>query len=292
MKNLINDFKRFLLTERGVSESTVKAYLRDIRDFLEEVEAEYAEGLEKSVNRFIEKLKVSGFKETTIARKVQALRAFFNFVAIVAPKASLSGATIPSVSVKKGLPLFLSRAEINRLLDAINTDTDLGIRDRAIVELLYASGLRVSELVKLRIEDLNLDEELLRCKGKGNKERLVPIGKEAIKWLTKYVREIRPKLLKSNKDEGILFLSQTGRELSREALWQRFKAYVSKAGLNEKITVHSLRHTFATHLLEGGVDLRTLQEMLGHASLKTTQIYTHLDLKRLKEVYKRSHPRA
>ncbi|MBC7240725.1 MAG: tyrosine-type recombinase/integrase, partial [Chloroflexi bacterium] len=168
---------------------------------------------------------------------------------------------------KKQLPLFLSHGEIVKFLESIPTQDLIGIRDRAIFELLYASGLRISELVNLKVSDLNFKEGVLKCIGKGAKERMVPVGKDALYWIEKYLNEVRPKLIQGKKDLGFLFLSKRGGKILRETVWHRFKLYISKAGLSTKYTVHSLRHTFATHLLEGGADLRTLQEMLGHASL-------------------------
>lgn len=291
MKSLLNRFKGFLITERGVSEETLKAYLRDVTDFLEYDKASNIADWEERIKNYIEHLRISGFKNSTLARKISSLNAFLEFLATLDPKNSGWGSRVPSFSPKKRLPLFLSKEEIDLLFNVIDTESTIGIRDRAILELLYASGLRVSELITLKLDDINFEEGFLKCKGKGNKERLVPVGKEAISWIKRYIVEVRPRLLKG-KDPGFLFLSHNGEKITREALWHRFKKYIMRAKLNKKYTLHSLRHTFATHLLEGGADLRTLQEMLGHTSLNTTQIYTHIDIGRLKEIYKKTHPRA
>ncbi|MCS7233834.1 MAG: tyrosine recombinase [Synergistetes bacterium] len=292
MRELLDKFKGFLKTERGVSQRTLNAYLRDVVGFLEYVETTYIEAWEEKIKSYIEYLRACGFKNSTLGRKLSSLKAFFEFLSILDPQFDLGGSRIPSLPLKKRLPLFPSREEVEHLFNVIDIESPLGIRDRAALELLYASGLRVSELVDLKLDDINFEEKFLKCKGKGNKERLIPIGRKALDWIKKYLKEVRPKLLGERKDFGFLFLNSYGAKISREALWYRFKNYLLKAGLSEKYTLHSLRHAFATHLLEGGVDLRTLQEILGHASLTTTQIYTHVNIKHLKEVYKKSHPRA
>ncbi len=293
MRALLESFKNFLMTERGVSQSTLEAYVRDVSEFLSTVKDPLSADWEAAISGFLERLKASGVKESTLARKVASIRAFLDFLLAVAPRTTVRGATaIPPVRVRRKLPQFPSLLEMERLLNAVKTDSAIGLRDRAMLELLYAAGLRISELVNLKVTDVNLNEAVLRCRGKGDKERLIPVGKEAIKWLRRYIEEARGELLKNRKDEGWLFLSVRGKRLSREAFWHRFKVYLTKAGLSLSYYPHSIRHAFATHLLERGVDLRTLQEMLGHSSLNTTQIYTHLEIKRLKEAYKKSHPRA
>ncbi len=293
MKDLLERFKSFLMAERGVSQSTLEAYVRDVSEFLNVVKDPLSVDWEAAVSDFLERLKASGVKETTLARKIASIRSFLDFLLAVTPRTMVRGVTaIPPVRVRRKLPRFPSLFEMERLLNAVNLDSAIGLRDKAMLELLYATGLRISELVNLKVTDVNLSEAVLRCRGKGDKERLIPVGKEAIKWLRRYIEEARGELLKNKKDEGWLFLSVRGKKLSREAFWHRFKVYLTKAGLSLSYYPHSIRHAFATHLLERGVDLRTLQEMLGHSSLNTTQIYTHLEIKRLKEAYKKSHPRA
>ncbi|KUK13175.1 MAG: Tyrosine recombinase XerD [bacterium 42_11] len=292
MKELLNEFKGFLVSERGVSQGTVNSYTTDVVSFLEYMEQGGVSDVEEALKDYIAHLRVIGAKESTILRKLASIKAFLEFLVTLDPQKYGGGSRVPSISLKKQLPLFLSHGEIVKFLESIPTQDLIGIRDRAIFELLYASGLRISELVNLKVSDLNFKEGVLKCIGKGAKERMVPVGKDALYWIEKYLNEVRPKLIQGKKDLGFLFLSKRGGKILRETVWHRSKLYISKAGLSTKYTVHSLRHTFATHLLEGGADLRTLQEMLGHASLTTTQVYTHVDLERLKEVYKKSHPRA
>jgi integrase/recombinase XerD len=193
--------------------------------------------------------------------------------------------------LQKKIPSFLSFDEVNKLLKEPNLKNSQGIRDRAILELMYATGMRVSEVSYLKISDLNLDLGFIKCKGKGSKERIVPIGKVAQQFLHKYLDESRPKLLKKNISQ-YSFLAQGGRRLSRQSIWKMIKKTVLKAGIRKKVTPHTLRHSFATHLLERGADLRSVQEMLGHASIITTQIYTHINQSRLKEIHTKFHPRA
>jgi len=198
-EELLQRFSDFLITERGISENSLKAYLKDVESFLESLESLDLDRLEDDITKFVEQLRASRYRETTIARKISSLRAFLEFLAIVTPKEKLCKATIASISVKKKLPLFLSKEEVNRLLEVIDAKNILGIRDRAIIEVLYASGLRVSELINLRLNDLDFGEGLLRCKGKGNKERVVPIGKEAIHWVRRYLFEATAQDTKGEK---------------------------------------------------------------------------------------------
>lgn len=292
MKELLDGFRGFLITERGVSEGTIKAYLKDVADFLEYIRTFSIGNWGDGIKNYIEQLKTSGFKDSTLARKLSSINVFLEFLFTLDPQLEFWGSKVSFSSPKKRLPIFFSKEEIEVLFSVIDTKNILGIRDRAALELLYASGLRISELVSLKLDDIDFEKGFLRCKGKGSKERIVPVGREALDWVKRYITEVRPRFISNKNDPGFLFLNHRGRKITREAFWHRFKGYIVKAKLNEKYTLHSLRHTFATHLLEGGADLRTLQEMLGHASLNTTQIYTHVNIKRLKEIYKRTHPRA
>ncbi|MCD6363278.1 MAG: tyrosine recombinase [Synergistetes bacterium] len=293
MNDLLERFRSFLITERGISPSTLEAYIRDVSIFLSGIKDPFNVNWDAELVSFLERLRASGMRESTLARKVTSVRAFLEFISVVAPQSAPRGATtVPSVRIRRRLPRFPSISEMEKLFKAVNTNSTIGLRDRAMLELLYATGLRISELVGLKISDLDIESGVLRCRGKGDKERLIPVGKEALQWIKRYIEEARCKLLGNKKDEGWLFLNVRGRRISREAFWHRFKIYLAKAGLSGEYYPHSIRHAFATHLLERGADLRTLQEMLGHSSLNTTQIYTHLEIKRLKEAYKKSHPRA
>ena len=193
---------------------------------------------------------------------------------------------------RKHLPKTLSSKEIDRLLEAPDTETNNGIRDRAILEVMYASGLRVSELTHLKMNELHLELGFIQTVGKGDKERIIPIGEEALFWIKKYLEEVYPVYSKKSTDSTILFLTQRGKQFTRQGIWKNLKKYVNLAGIDHEVSPHILRHSFATHLLENGADLRMVQELLGHSDISTTQIYTHVSKQRLQEIYRNSFPRA
>jgi integrase/recombinase XerD len=219
------------------------------------------------------------------------MRGFFKFLAAEHRIKSDPAQEIDSPKGWKRLPKTLSLADVDRILDAPDRSTTLGLRDKAMIELLYATGLRVSELIGLKTEDLNFDTGVLRCFGKGSKERLVPFGSVATGWIQDYMLKSRPRLLKNSRS-GMLFLGQGARQLTRQAFWKIIKKYARKAGITVPVYPHMLRHSFATHLLERGADLRSLQLMLGHADISTTQIYTLVTRERMKKLYTEHHPRA
>ena len=288
-------FRDYLALEAGNSGNTVENYLRDITRL-----AEYAAG--KGIKQpqqlsaaqlrdFVYFLKDLGLAPTTIRRQISAIRTYFKFLVGEGIAARDPSERIESPKRWRTLPAVLSVDEINMLLAAPNTDEPLAIRDRALLEFAYATGVRVSELVGLKMQDISFAERVVRVFGKGGKERLIPFGRQALGALSTYAREIRPALDRGHA-RGVLFLNARGTPLSRVGAWGVIKATARRAGLTKRVTPHTLRHTFATHLLEGGADLRAVQEMLGHADLSTTQLYTHVDRDYLRSVHKSYHPRA
>ena len=281
--------------ERGLSENTINSYGIDLKLFLEYLRENEIPSF-KQVNKevivnYMQSEKNSNKANSSILRSVSSLRKFFQYLAqekIIEKDPML---LIDTPKKKQHLPQVLTKEEVEKLLHSPNTGQVLGLRDRAMLELMYATGLRISEIINLKLEDLHLTIGTLQTLGKGHKERIVPVGDEAIKWINRYLEEARPKLLKQ-KRSNYLFLNFHGNNLTRQGVWKNLKAEVRKAGIQKNITPHTLRHSFATHILENGADLRIVQELLGHADISTTQIYTHLSNKQLADIYNRAHPRA
>ena len=281
--------------ERGLSENTINSYGIDLKLFLEYLRENEIPSF-KQVNKevivnYMQSEKNNNKANSSILRSVSSLRKFFQYLAqekIIEKDPML---LIDTPKKKQHLPQVLTKEEVEKLLRSPNTGQVLGLRDRAMLELMYATGLRISEIINLKLEDLHLTMGTLQTLGKGHKERIVPVGDEAIKWINRYLEEARPKLLKQ-KRSNYLFLNFHGNNLTRQGVWKNLKAEVRKAGIQKNITPHTLRHSFATHILENGADLRIVQELLGHADISTTQIYTHLSNKQLADIYNRAHPRA
>ncbi len=281
--------------ERGLSENTINSYGIDLKLFLEYLRENEIPSF-KQVNKevivnYMQAEKNNNKANSSILRSVSSLRKFFQYLAqekIIEKDPML---LIDTPKKKQHLPQVLTKEEVEKLLHSPNTGQVLGLRDRAMLELMYATGLRISEIINLKLEDLHLTMGTLQTLGKGHKERIVPVGDEAIKWINRYLEEARPKLLKQ-KRSNYLFLNFHGNNLTRQGVWKNLKAEVRKAGIQKNITPHTLRHSFATHILENGADLRIVQELLGHADISTTQIYTHLSNKQLADIYNRAHPRA
>lgn len=294
MDNLKDVFLDYLRVEKGLSENSLSSYAQDLKKyfaFLKKNHISYPSQIEKkTIVDFLFSLRET-ISISSICRLISTIKNFHSFLLREKLTNSNPSQFIELPKLEKRIPQFLSFEEIKKLLSSANLKTLQGIRDRAILEVMYASGLRVSELVSLKMDDIDLKVGFLKCKGKGSKERIVPLGKTAIKFLNKYLLQARPKLLK-NKSSPYLFLAQGGRLLSRQSVWKIIKALVKKAKIKKEVSPHSLRHSFATHLLEGGADLRSLQELLGHASITTTESYTHLNQRRLKSIHSRFHPRA
>ena len=291
----LEQFRDFLALEAGNSPHTVENYLRDVRRLAEYGESKGmrapADVTATQLREFIYFLKDLGLAATTIRRQISALRTYYRFLVGEGIVARDPSERIESPKRWRTLPSVLTVADVEKLLGAPNTDEPLAIRDRALLEFAYATGVRVSELVGLTLQDILFEEGVARVFGKGAKERLVPVGRRALGAVALYAREIRPTLDKG-KGRGVLFLNARGTPLSRVGAWGVIKATARRAGLTKRVTPHTLRHTFATHLLECGADLRAVQEMLGHADLSTTQIYTHVDRDYLRSVHKSYHPRA
>ncbi|PLA94505.1 site-specific tyrosine recombinase XerD [Ligilactobacillus salivarius] len=289
------DYLHYLKVERGLSENTIASYGIDLKLFLEYLRENEIPSF-KQVNKevivnYMQSEKNNNKANSSILRSVSSLRKFFQYLAqekIIEKDPML---LIDTPKKKQHLPQVLTKEEVEKLLHSPNTGQVLGLRDRAMLELMYATGLRISEIINLKLEDLHLTMGTLQTLGKGHKERIVPVGDEAIKWTNRYLEEARPKLLKQ-KRSNYLFLNFHGNNLTRQGVWKNLKAEVRKAGIQKNITPHTLRHSFATHILENGADLRIVQELLGHADISTTQIYTHLSNKQLADIYNRAHPRA
>ncbi|TET17622.1 MAG: site-specific tyrosine recombinase XerD [Dehalococcoidia bacterium] len=301
MKEDINSFLTYLTVEKGFSENTVAAYRNDLYQLASFVEEEAAKRdfttSWASFNRqgmlsHLLNLKQRNYAATTVARKVAAARSFFNFMVAEGNIKDNPSHKVDSPKVGRSLPKPISISQVRRLLEQpTKLSTPEAKRDRAILELLYASGMRVSELVSLNVSDIDIEGGYVRCFGKGHKERLIPIYKQAALVVEEYVKESRPRLT-HNDTEKALFLNRRGERLTRQGLWQILKGYAKSAELDKEITPHTLRHSFATHMLSGGADLRSVQELLGHANISTTQVYTHLTTEHIRRTYEKSHPRA
>ena len=288
-------FAESLIVERGLSRNTAEAYGVDARQWGEYLRSKgkwtFAEADKDDVWAFVEGLRKRGLSQTSIARKQSGIRQLYKFLAREGLTDADPTADIGPPRQQRKLPDFLTRDECQRLLQAPDPSTERGLRDAAMLCLLYATGLRVSELVSLRLQDIHWEAEALRTIGKGDKERVVPVAKTALDLVQRYVLDIRPRYA-VRADDGSVFLNHRGRRLSRVGFWKIVKQYALEAGIRRGVSPHTLRHSFATHLLEGGADLRAIQEMLGHADLSTTEIYTHTTDAHLRETYERRHPRA
>ena len=290
----LEQFRDYLALEAGNSRHTVDNYLRDVRRLAEYAAGKGARAPDQvtavQLREFIYFLKDLGLASATIRRQISALRTYFRFLVGEGHAARDPSERLETPKQWRTLPAVLTVAEVEKLLEPA-TDEPLAMRDRALLEFAYATGARVSEVVGVKLQDLVYEEGLVRVFGKGAKERVVPIGRRALGAVALYAREVRPSLDKG-KGKGVLFLNARGTPLSRVGAWGIIKQAARRAGLTKRVTPHTLRHTFATHLLEGGADLRAVQEMLGHADLSTTQLYTHVDRDYLRTVHKQFHPRA
>ena len=289
------DYAEHLRAERGLSPQTVTAYLGDLRAFgqwcAERGDAPLST-TPQEVRAFLSHRREAGVSERTVARGLSSLRGFYRYCVASGRIDDDPTELVKAKEIPRRLPRALSRQEVDDLLRQPDADKPSGLRDRAMLEVAYGSGLRVSELISLQLNDLELEEGFIRCRGKGGKERLVPLGREARRWVEAYLGRARP-LYCRRANEPALFLSQQGSPMSRQWFGKCVKRYAAAAGIDAgKVSPHVLRHSFATHLLEGDADLRAVQAMLGHARIATTEIYTHVDRSRLRKVYDRYHPRA
>jgi len=292
--DLIDDFLHYLTVERGLAKNSILAYGRDLaklRRYLASKGRHPRQVRRGEIDEFARRLSGDGLSAKSIARALNAVRMFYRYLVTESIVPEDPTAQVRGPRTHKSLPRYLTLEEVDRLLAAPDASTPLGARDAAMVGLLYATGLRVSELVSLRVRDLNLDAGYLRCLGKGSKERIVPLGRPAAQRLRAYLDGARAANLRGGSHPS-LFLNNRGRAMSRQGFWKILKKYGVALGLRGKLSPHVLRHSFATHLLERGADLRSVQMMLGHADISTTQIYTHINRERLRKIYRDFHPRA
>jgi len=301
VKEAINSFLDYLAVEKGFSENTIAAYRNDLHQLASFVEEEaarrgtippWAAFDRQAMMSYLLDLKERGYAATTIARKVAAIKSFFGFMVADGILKENPTEGVASTKVGKSLPKPISIAQVHRLLEQpAKLSTPEAKRDKAMLELLYATGMRVSELVSLNLADLDTEGGYVRCFGKGHKERLIPIYQRAVVAVKEYLTEVRPHLVHGSEEKAV-FLNRRGERLTRQGLWQILKGYAKSAELGTEITPHTLRHSFATHMLSGGADLRSVQELLGHANISTTQVYTHLTTEHIRQAYEKSHPRA
>lgn len=291
----ISDFKYYLQNDKRLSPNTINAYITDLEgyaSFMKEYQKiEDVIDIEReNINKYILSLKRKELSKTSISRKIIAVKEFHKFLYQERITKENPARFIDTPKIDKALPVVLSKEEINKMLASIPTDTPLDLRNKAMMETLYASGLRISELLALRLSNLHLREKYMIIVGKGNKERMVPLGEMSVIYLRKYIEEGRTKLTKGNTD--LLFFNYKGDQMSRQGFYKYIVNLAKSTGITKEISPHTIRHSFATHLLEGGVDLRVVQELLGHEDISTTQIYTHIDRSKLRETYDNVFPLA
>lgn len=296
MNSFLNEYLSGLELERNLSRNTVASYKNDLNTLLSFLKSkginDPSDIQTNHLNSFFKSMANLGLSSTSSARYHSSLKGFFKYLFLNEYIKNNPMEKVLPPKRAKSLPAVLTFQEIDKILQQPKTDNKLGLRDKAILEIMYACGLRVSELIVLHVSDLYLSEEIIRVFGKGSKERFVPVGSSAIKWVEEYLKNSRPLLVKKLKSENILFLNLRGTKLSRMGLWKIVQKYAEEAGIKKEIHPHTFRHSFATHLLEGGADLRAVQEMLGHVDISTTQIYTHIDREYIKQVHKDFHPRG
>ncbi|MGF1579903.1 MAG: site-specific tyrosine recombinase XerD [Gemmataceae bacterium] len=292
----IRAFAHYIKAERGLAENTVLAYGRDLERFAYWVTNDglddYLKPTMSALSNYITHLREEKLAPPTIARHLVALKMFYRFLRLEERVQKNTVDLLASPKLWDRIPQVLSPEKVDKLLSAPNSLDRFYLRDKALLEMMYATGSRVSEVVSLTMDNLFLESEFCKCTGKGNKQRILPLNKHAIAAIEGYLADFRPRATKSSPDSSYVFVSRCGKPLTREMVWVLVKKYVKRAGLNPKVSPHTLRHSFATHMLSGGADLRTVQELLGHASIQTTQIYTHVDQERLKSIHEQFHPRG
>jgi integrase/recombinase XerD len=291
----IKAFYHYLQAERGLAGNTLLAYSRDLDRFAgwvaENGLGDYLQPTVRDFGHYLVFLRDEGLAPPSVARHLVALKMFYRFLRLEERTTESTVELLSSPALWERIPQVLSPDSVEKLLDAPQAMERFYLRDRAILELMYATGSRASEVVGLKLDELYLDSAFIKCTGKGNKQRVVPLGKPAVKALREYLEDLRPQLARA-VDTPSVFISRGGKALTREMLWILVKKYVRRAGLNARVSPHTLRHSFATHMLSGGADLRTVQELLGHSNIRTTQQYTHVDRERLKAIHRKFHPRG
>jgi integrase/recombinase XerD len=296
LNQFLQEYLAYLKLEKNLSIQSVNSYSSDINKFLNYLSEQNVDDFNnvktKIVSEYFELMRDLGISSSTTSRYLSAVKGFFKYLSsqeyiekdpVEVLSSRISGRKLPSV---------LSFAEIEKLLQSPDVTVNLGLRDKAILELFYSCGLRVSEVINLKISDLYFNDGVIRVLGKGSKQRIIPIGSSAVKWILEYLKTVRPILERKTKSENIIFLNNRGTKLSRMGIWKIVDKYVKEAEIEKEFHPHTFRHSFATHLLEGGADLRAVQEMLGHADISTTQIYTHIDREFIKQMHKDFHPRG
>lgn len=296
MKEFLKEYLSLLKVEKNLSDNSIDSYRNDITKLFEFLKRSKIFDLNEvkfnDLAKFFEEQKVDGINASSARRYSSSIKGFFAYLLNENYIEKNPASNLKSTKISRDLPVVLSFVEIEAVLAQPNIKQKLGLRDRAILELMYSSGLRVSELINLKVSDLFFSDEVIRVFGKGSKQRIVPIGSSAREWVNEYLTKVRPLLLKRMKSENIIFLNSRGSKLSRMAIWKIVKKYCESAEIKKDVHPHTFRHSFATHLLEGGADLRAVQEMLGHSDISTTQIYTHIDREYVKQVHKDFHPRG
>lgn len=295
MDRTLREFVYYLSVEKGLAKNTLESYSRDLRAFSNylvkrDVRA-FQDTVRSDITGYLHSLQMQGKATATLTRNLASIRSLFHY--LFQEKRIVEDPTLElqSPKLEKKLPRVLTLQEVDLLLEQPDSLQVTGVRDKAMLEVIYATGIRVSELMSLNNEDVNLDAGFLRCTGKGSKERIIPLGSMAVRNVEQYLAQSRPKLVRHN-GESAMFVNQHGKRLTRQGFWKILKKYSRQAGIRKEITPHTLRHSFATHLLENGADLRSVQEMLGHADISTTQIYTQVTKHKLRDVYEKTHPRA
>ena len=293
MSELLDLYEEYLKTEKRASANTVSSYLRDMRQFeaaMSSQDTELEEVLTQDVERYAASLTRKGKSAATVTRSIASIKSFYSCLIALGIVDHNPAKGVVAAKVERKLPQILTGKEVELFLEQPDSNDLKGCRDRAMLELLYATGIRVSELISLDLGDLNLSAGFVRCASRG-RERIIPLYHTAVKALQDYVRDIRPELI-ADSTETALFVNMNGERMSRQGFWKIIKYYQEKAGIQKDITPHTLRHSFAVHLLENGADLRSIQEMLGHADISSTQIYAHVVNRQLQDVYRKAHPRA
>lgn len=292
----IKRFKKFLQVEKGLSQNSIYSYTYDLKkfsEFLSSKNKNIMDANQDDIRQFLKFEKISKNNSSrTLARSLAAIRQFYNFLSDNL-EGTIQNPTekIETPQVEKSLPDFLTVNELDKLFNSISEEESYELRDKTIFELLYSSGLRISEAIDLKLSDIDFENSFIHVIGKGDKERLVPAGKEALRLLNKYIKESRTAIIGS-RDSEFLFVSKKGSQLNRKSVWRLLKNYVTRTEIQKNITPHTLRHSFATHLIENGADLRSVQELLGHMDISTTQVYTHMARKKLQEIHKNFHPKG
>ncbi len=294
MEEFITEFMDYLSVERGLSKNTLESYSRDLNKYTEYLKKRGISNLDRvkrpDIQDFMMGLKGNKLNASSIARNLVAIKVFHRYLTSQRLLKEDVTSVIETPKLWKTLPDVLDEKEVEAILESPNTRLKQGLRDKAALELMYATGMRVSELVNLKLTDLHMDMGFVRCMGKGQKERIIPVGSKAKEAIQKYLEKARSKFLKKS-ESGALFLTRLGKQMSRQTFWMVIKHYVKDARIKKRVTPHTLRHSFATHLLQNGADLRIVQELLGHVNISTTQIYTHINKERLKQIHQKFHPR-